>query len=73
MLLYPTYHYFLHLLSINHKSTQPFYFPLLPPAAQKLKMIWRSSVWSSRQAITPGRLPVELWSLSTALIKECSI
>jgi hypothetical protein len=32
--------YFLHLLSTNHKYTQPCYFPLLyKPAAQKLKKI----------------------------------
>jgi hypothetical protein len=31
--------YLLHLLSTNHKCTQPCYFPLLlKPAAQKLKM-----------------------------------
>jgi hypothetical protein len=31
--------YFLHLLSTNHKCTQPCYFPLLlKPAAQKEKM-----------------------------------
>jgi hypothetical protein len=30
---------FLHLLSTNHKYTQPYYFPLLlKPAAQKMKM-----------------------------------
>jgi hypothetical protein len=30
---------FLHLLSINHKCTQPYYFPLLlKPAAQKERM-----------------------------------
>jgi hypothetical protein len=33
--------YFLHLLSTNHKCTQPRYFPLLlKPAAQKEKMGW---------------------------------
>jgi hypothetical protein len=32
------YHLFLHLLSINHKCTQPCYFPLpLKPATQKVK------------------------------------
>jgi hypothetical protein len=31
--------YLLHLLSTNHKCTQPYYFPLLlKPAAQKEKM-----------------------------------
>jgi hypothetical protein len=28
LILYPAYHYFLHLLSTNHKCTQPCYFPL---------------------------------------------
>jgi hypothetical protein len=61
--------YFLHLLSTNHKCTQPCYFPmLLKPAAQKLKKIWDSLMRSSRQAITPGRLPVELWCLSAAML-----
>jgi hypothetical protein len=41
--------------------------------AQKLKKIWDSSIMSSRRAITPGRLPIELWSLSTAFIRECLI
>jgi hypothetical protein len=56
--LYPC-HYTLHiiifhrLLSINHKCTQPCYFPmLLKRAAQKLKKIWDSSM-SSMRAITP--------------------
>jgi hypothetical protein len=41
--------YFLHLLSNNHKCTQPCYFPLLlKPAAQKEKMDWNSSTRSSR-------------------------
>jgi hypothetical protein len=41
--------FFLHLLSTNHKCTQPCYFPLLfKPAAQKLKKIWSTSIWSSR-------------------------
>jgi hypothetical protein len=29
LILYPAYHYFLHLLSTNHKCTQPCYFLLL--------------------------------------------
>jgi hypothetical protein len=62
---------FLHLLSTNHKCTQPCYFPmLLKPAAQKLKKIWDSSMWSSRRAITPGRLPVELWWLSATMLSR---
>jgi hypothetical protein len=41
--------FFLHLLSTNHKCTQPCYFPLLlKPATQKLKKIWSTSIWSSR-------------------------
>jgi hypothetical protein len=58
----------MHLLSTNHKCTQPCYFPLLyKPAAQKLKKILDSLMRSSRQAITPGRLPVELWCRSVAV------
>jgi hypothetical protein len=39
----------LHLLSTNHKCTQPCYFPLLlKPAAQKEKMNWNSSTKSFR-------------------------
>jgi hypothetical protein len=42
----------MHLLSTNHKCTQPCYFPLLyKPAAQKLKKILDSLTRSSRQAI----------------------
>jgi hypothetical protein len=38
LILYHAYHYFLHLLSTNHKCTQPCYFLLLyKPAAQKMK------------------------------------
>jgi hypothetical protein len=50
LILYPTYHYFLDLLSTNHKCTQP-----CPPAAQKLKQIWDSLMRSFRQAITLDR------------------
>jgi hypothetical protein len=39
----------LHLLSTNHKCTEPCYFPLLlKSAAQKEKMDWNSSMKSSR-------------------------
>jgi hypothetical protein len=56
------------LLSTNHKCTQPCYFPmLLKHAAQKLKKIWDSSMKIFMRAITPSRLPVELWSLSAAV------
>jgi hypothetical protein len=58
LILYPAYHYFLHLLSTNHKCTQPCYFLLLyKPTAQKLKEILDSLMRSSRHAITSGRLP----------------
>jgi hypothetical protein len=60
--------YFLHMLNTNHKCTQPCYFPLLlKPAAQK-KMDWNSSTRSSRRAIAPVWLPVELWCLFTAML-----
>jgi hypothetical protein len=63
--------YFMHLLSTNHKCTQPCYFPLpLKPAAQKLKKIWSTSIWCSRRAIAPGRLPVELWCLFDAMLSR---
>jgi hypothetical protein len=55
---------FLHLLSTNHKCTQPCYFPLLlKPATQKEKMVWNSSTRSSRLCVAPVAVPVELWSL----------
>jgi hypothetical protein len=47
---------FLHLLSTNHKCSQPCYFPLLlKPTAQKEKMDWNSSMRSSRLCV--ARLP----------------
>jgi hypothetical protein len=56
--------YFPHLLSTNHKCTQPCYFPLLlKPAAQKEKVDWNSSTRSSRLRIAPIAVPVVLWSL----------
>jgi hypothetical protein len=65
LILYHAYHYFLHLLSTNHRCTQPCHFPmLLKPDAQKLKEILESSMKSSRRAITAGRLPVKLWCRS---------
>jgi hypothetical protein len=55
---------FLHLLSTNHKCTQPCYFPLLlKPAAQKEKMNWNFSMKCSRLRVAPVAVPVELWSL----------
>jgi hypothetical protein len=63
---------FLHLLSTNHKCTQPCYFPLLlKPVAQKLKKIWSTLIWSSRGAIATSRLPMELCYLSAAIFREC--
>jgi hypothetical protein len=54
----------LHLLSTNHKCTQPCYFPLLlKSAAQKEKMDWNSSTKSSRLCVVPVAIHVELWSL----------
>jgi hypothetical protein len=51
--------YFLHLLSTNHKCTQPCYFPLLlKPAAQKETMDWNSLMRSLGYA--SPRLPF-LW------------
>jgi hypothetical protein len=51
----------LHLLSTNHKCTQPCYFPLLlKPAAQKEKMDWNSLMMSSWLRVTPVTVPVEL-------------
>jgi hypothetical protein len=49
----------LHLLSTNHKCTQPCYFPLLlKPTAQKEKMDWNSSTRSSRLRVTSVTVPV---------------
>jgi hypothetical protein len=56
---------FLHLLSTNHKYTQPYYFPLLyKPVAHKVKMIMKnSSMRTSRLSAAPVAIPVVLWSL----------
>jgi hypothetical protein len=55
---------FLHLLSTNHKCTQPCYFPLLlKPVAQKEKVDWNSSMKSSRLRVSPIAIPIELSSL----------
>jgi hypothetical protein len=54
----------LHLLSTNHKCTQPCYFLLLlKPAFQKEKMDWNSSMRSSRLPVASVAIPVQLWSL----------
>jgi hypothetical protein len=51
----------LHLLSTNHKCTQPSYFPLLlKPTAQKERMDWNSSMRSSRLRVAPIVVPVVL-------------
>jgi hypothetical protein len=64
-----TYQYFLHLLSTNHKCTQPCYFPLLlKPAAQKEMMDWNSSMRSSRLRVAPVAVPVVLWSLPLRVV-----
>jgi hypothetical protein len=56
--------YFLHLMSINHKCTQPCYFPLLlKPAAQKEAMDWNFLTRSSRLRVALVAVPVVLWSL----------
>jgi hypothetical protein len=62
---YPYYYlalsFVLHLLSTNHKCTQPSYFPLLlKPAAQKEKMDWNSLMGSSRLRVARVTIPVEL-------------
>jgi hypothetical protein len=55
---------FLHLLSTNHKCTQPCYFPLLlEPTAQKERMDWNSSTMSSGLCVAPVVVLVVLWSL----------
>jgi hypothetical protein len=55
---------FLHLLSINHKCTQPCYFPLLlKHTAQKERMDWNSLIRSSRLRVAPVVIPVVLWYL----------
>jgi hypothetical protein len=52
---------FLHLLSTNHKCTQPCYFSLLlKPAAQKEKIDWNSLTKSSRLHVALVAVPVEL-------------
>jgi hypothetical protein len=49
--------YFLHLLSTNHKCTQPCYFSLLlKPAAEKEMKDWNSSTRSSRLRVAPSCL-----------------
>jgi hypothetical protein len=55
---------FLHLVSTNHKCTQPCYFLLLlKPAAQKERMDWNSSTRSSRLRVALAVFPVVLWSI----------
>jgi hypothetical protein len=55
---------FLHLLSTNHKCTQPCNFPLLlKPTAQKERMDWNSSMRCSRLRVALVVIHVMLWSL----------
>jgi hypothetical protein len=55
---------FQHLLSTNHKCTQPCYFlMLLKPAVQKERMDWNSSMRSSKLHVAPVVILVVLWSL----------
>jgi hypothetical protein len=55
---------FPHLLSTNHKCTQPCYFPLLlKPTAQMERMDWNSLTRSSRLRVAPVVVPMVLWSL----------
>jgi hypothetical protein len=55
---------FLHLLSTNHKCTQPCYFPLLlKPVAQKERTDRNSSMRSSRLRVASVVVAVVLWSL----------
>jgi hypothetical protein len=64
--------YFLHLLSTNHRCTQPCYFPLpLKPAAQKENMDWNSSMRSSRLRVTPVALHVVMESSAVPFRREC--
>jgi hypothetical protein len=56
--------FFLHLLSTNHKCTQPYYFPLLyKPTAQKVKVVMKNYVMSSRLCTAPVLVPMALCSL----------
>jgi hypothetical protein len=51
-----------HLLGINHKYTQPYYFSLLlKPAAQKMDM--KNSLMMSSRLALPRLLSCGLWSL----------
>jgi hypothetical protein len=56
--------YLLHMLSTNHKCTQPCYFSLLLKLdAQKEKMGRNYLTRSSRLCVAPVAIPVVLWSL----------
>jgi hypothetical protein len=66
--------YFPHLLSTNHKCTQPCNFPLLlKPTAQKEKVDWNSSMRSSTLRVAPVAVPVVLWSLPLFRFAECRL
>jgi hypothetical protein len=58
------YRYISFILLHYHKCTQPCYFSfLLKPAAQKEKMDWNSSTWSSRLRVALVAIPVVSWNL----------
>jgi hypothetical protein len=61
----------LHLLSTNHRSTQPCYFPLLlKPAAQKEKMDCNSLTMSSRLRVTLVAHSCGVMESSTVLFRR---
>jgi hypothetical protein len=64
-----TYHYFLHLLSSNHKSTHPCY-----NAAQKLKMRWTTTMKiSSRSLRCPWSIVYGDWCVLLLLNERVDI
>jgi hypothetical protein len=61
---------FLHLLSTNHKCTQPCYFlALYKTVAQTVKMDWNSSMRSSRLCVVPVAIYVVFLKSSAALFR----
>jgi hypothetical protein len=53
--------YFLHLLSTNHKCTQPYYFLIpLKSAAQKEKRDWTFLMKGSSLRVAPVAVPMVL-------------
>jgi hypothetical protein len=64
---------FLHLVGTNHKCTHHCYFLLLlNPAAQKMEMVWNSSMRSSRLALPRLHLPVDYWAFCCCCCHESS-